>query len=315
MSEFLPDLRQVRAFVAVVDEGSFTLAAKRLCLTQSAISHSLRGLEDQLGCKLLDRQGKQTVATPAGEVFIRRCRRVLGELEHAARELDGLKRWGQVRIRVGAPHSLCQFLLPTVLREFRDCFPRCEPIIEAGDTAWLLSRMEDNALDLVVGLGNEGDVEVGRPLFRDELTFIVSPAHPWASGEPITQASIAAMQFIVYTRSTQTHRLVDHWFDEQGIRLRAPLVLGDMEAIKEMTRIGLGVGIVAPWVARKEIADGRLIAVPMGEHAVVRDWSIFTRVKRSLTLVEETFVGICSMIGRDLVRPLERSRMLEKREA
>ncbi|MGC4017439.1 MAG: LysR family transcriptional regulator [Luteolibacter sp.] len=303
MSEFLPDLRQVRAFVAVADEGSFTLAAKRLCLTQSAISHSLRALEEQLGCRLLDRQGKKTVPTQEGEVFIRRCRRALAELEHAERELDGLKRWGQARIRVGAPHSLCHFLLPTVLREFRDCFPRCEPVIEAGDTSWLITRLEEHALDLVVGLGNETQLDEGRPLFSDEMTFIVSPAHPWANGAKITPDSLAAMHFIVYTRSTQTHRLVESWFEQQGVRLRAPLVLGDMEAIKEMTRIGLGVGIVAPWVARKELADGRLVSVPMGPVGVRRDWSIFTRVKRSLTLVEETFVGICGMIGKDLARP------------
>jgi DNA-binding transcriptional LysR family regulator len=304
MSEFLPDLRLVRAFVAVADEGSFTMAAKRLCLTQSAISHSLRALEDQLGCRLLDRQGKRTVPTPEGEVFIRRCRRALSELEHAERELDGLKRWGQVRIRVGAPHSLCHFLLPTVLREFRDCFPRCEPVIEAGDTSWLINRLEDHGLDLVIGLGNEGQLESGRTLFSDEMTFIVSPAHPWATGGPITPESLSTMQFIVYTRSTHTHRLVENWFEQRGVRLRAPLVLGDMEAIKEMTRIGLGVGIVAPWVARKEIADGRLVAVPMGEHGVRRDWSVFTRVKRNFTLVEETFVGICAMIGKEMARPV-----------
>ena len=135
MTDLLPDLRQLRAFVSVADEGSFTLAAKKLFLTQSAISHSMKALEDSLGCRLLERLGKKTVLTEEGEVFLRRCRRVLGELEDAGRELDGLKRWGQGRIRIGAPHSLCQFLLPTVLREFRDCFPRCEPTIEADDTA------------------------------------------------------------------------------------------------------------------------------------------------------------------------------------
>lgn len=300
MSDFLPDLRQVRAFVTVANEGSFTLAAKRLCLTQSAISHSLRALEDQLGCRLLDRQGKRTVPTPEGEVFLRRCRRALAELEHAERELDGLKRWGQSRIRIGAPYSICHFLLPTVLREFRDSFPRCEPVIEAGDTSWLLSRMDEHALDLVIGMNGEGSPDSGRPLFQDEMIFIVSPAHPWAAGNPIEPAHLAAMQFIVYARSTQTHRQVEDWFEQLGVRLRAPWVLGDMETIKEMTKIGYGVGIVAPWVARKEIAEGRLVALPMGNPGVRREWSVFTRAKRPLTLVEETFVGICSLVGRDL---------------
>ena len=89
MSEVLPDLRQLRAFVAVADEGSFTLAAKKLFLTQSAISHSMKALEDSLGCRLLSRLGKKTVLTEEGAVLLRRCRLILSELEQVGRERGG----------------------------------------------------------------------------------------------------------------------------------------------------------------------------------------------------------------------------------
>ncbi len=91
MSEVLPDLRQLRAFVAVADAGSFTLAAKKLFLTQSAISHSMKALEDSLECRLLSRLGKKTVLTEEGSVLLKRCRIILSELEKVGRELDGLK--------------------------------------------------------------------------------------------------------------------------------------------------------------------------------------------------------------------------------
>jgi DNA-binding transcriptional LysR family regulator len=103
--DWFPDLRQLRAFVAVVEEGSFTLAARRIFVTQSAVSHSLRTLEEQLSCRLLDRTGKRVAVTAEGELLRRRCKRVIFELEQASRDLDGLRRWGQIRIRIGVPHT------------------------------------------------------------------------------------------------------------------------------------------------------------------------------------------------------------------
>ncbi|WP_193211701.1 LysR family transcriptional regulator [Luteolibacter marinus] len=305
MTDLLPDLRQLRAFVSVADEGSFTLAAKKLFLTQSAISHSMKALEDSLGCRLLERLGKKTVLTEEGEVFLRRCRRVLGELEDAGRELDGLKRWGQGRIRIGAPHSLCQFLLPTVLREFRDCFPRCEPTIEADDTAKLLDRMADHDLDIVLGLRTKTSPGDGyRKIFSDRMIFVVPPMHPWAETGRVNREDIENVQFIIYARATETHRLVEEHFEKQGVRPRPPLVLGDMEAIKGMAKIGLGVGIVAPWVAKREFDEGSLIPIAVGGDPIEREWGLFYKSDRILSLIEETFAGIAEMVGGELSGPV-----------
>ena len=294
--EWVPDLRQLRAFVAVVEEGSFTLAARKIFVTQSAVSHSLRTLEEQLACRLLDRSGKRIAVTEEGELLLRRCKRVIFELEQASRDLDGLRRWGQTRIRIGAPHSLCHFLIPSVLREFRDCFTRCEPIIEAGDTALLLDRLSGADLDLVVGLKPRGRGEEGyRPMFKDRLAFVVSPFHPWAANQASVLTSISDHQFIIYAKATETHRLIEEWLEQKGGRRKKPLVLGDMQAIKEMAKLGIGVGIVAPWVAAREIADGSLKVVNIDEPGIEREWGVFHSPKREPSLVEEAFIGLCEM--------------------
>ena len=294
--DWVPDLRQIRAFVAVVEEGSFTLAARRIYVTQSAVSHSLRTLEEQLSCRLLDRSGKRVAATAEGELLLRRCKRVIFELEQASRDLDGLRRWGQSRIRIGAPHSLCNFLIPTVLREFRDCFPRCEPVIEAGDTIGLLDRLVAAELDLVVGLRPRGKGDEGyRPMFKDRLAFVVSPFHPWAVDSSSVISSINDHQFIIYAKATETHRLIEEWIEQKGGRGKKPLVLGDMQAIKEMAKLGIGVGIVAPWVAGREIADGSLKVVTIDEPGIEREWGVFHSPKREPSLVEEAFIGLCEM--------------------
>lgn len=91
MNRNMPEIRQVLAFVAIVETGSFTLAAKRLNLTQSAISHSLRSLEDSLSVRLLDRKGKSHSLTRSGEVFLKHSRAVLSELDLAVRNMDALQ--------------------------------------------------------------------------------------------------------------------------------------------------------------------------------------------------------------------------------
>jgi len=294
--DWVPDLRQIRAFVAVVEEGSFAQAARRIFVTPSAVSHSLRILEEQLACRLLDRTGKRVSATVEGELVFKRCKRVLYELEQASRDLDGLRRWGQTRIRVGAPHSICHFLIPAVLREFRDCFPRCEPMIEAGDTLVLVDRLAGADLDLVVGLRPRGRNEEGyRQMFNDRLVLVVSPFHPWAIDPSSVLSSLNDHQYIIYAKATETYRLIEEWMESKGGRGRKPLVLGDMQAIKEMAKLGIGVGIIAPWVAARELGDGSLVVVDIDEPNIEREWGVFHSPKREPSLVEEAFIGLCEM--------------------
>ena len=294
--DWVPDLRQLRAFVAVAEEGSFTLAARRIFVTQSAVSHSLRTLEDQLSCRLLDRSGKRVVVTPEGELLLKRCRRALFEIEQAARDLDSLKRWSQTRIRIGAPHSLCNFLLPSVLREFRDCFPHCEPVIESGDTNDLIERLAESELDVVLGLKPRGRGDHGyRFLFRDRLAFIVSPTHPWAANPDAVAGSLADQRFIIYAKGSETHRLVQEWLDREVGRSRKPVTIGDMQAIREMAKLGIGVGMLAPWVASREISEGSLKMISICRGGIEREWGAFHPPGKQPSLVEEAFIGICAM--------------------
>lgn len=294
--EWSPDLRQIRAFVAVADEGSFTLAARKIFVTQSAVSHAMRALEEQLSCSLLDRSGKRVVVTPVGEVVLARCRKVLAEIEQAGRDVDALRRWGQTRIRIGAPHSLCNFLLPAVLREFCDCFPHCEPVIHAGDSTDLMDRLAEAELDVVLGIRTrDRNTEGMREVYRDRLCLVFSPSHPWAMDPERIQDTMAEQQFIIYASGTETNRLVKDWMSRELGRFRRPVVLGDMQAIREMAKLGLGVGVIPAWVAAREIESGilRHAAIPGG--GVERVWGAFHSTKKEPSLVEDAFIGICQM--------------------
>ena len=294
--EWVPDLRQLRAFVAVAEEGSFTLAAKRIHVTQSAVSHSLRILEEQLECSLLDRSNKRVVPTVEGELLLQRCRRMLHEIEQVDLDLENLKRWGQSRIRIGVPNSLCHSMIPALLRELKDSFPRCEPSIEAGDTTLLLERLEASKLDLVVGLkpGNHSGAGY-RPLYQDKLAFVVSPLHPLADEKPPLDNLLHEHLFIFYAKGNETHQKIFEWLEKHVGPNSNKLVLGDMQAIKEMAKIGIGIGIVAPWAVARELEDGSLKLIHVDGLHIQREWGVFHTPKRQPSLVEESFIGITQM--------------------
>ncbi|HUF64277.1 MAG TPA: LysR family transcriptional regulator [Verrucomicrobiales bacterium] len=303
MPNDLIDLRQLRAFQALAETRGFTAAAQRLFITQSAVSHSIKALETSLGCRLFDRTGKQAGLTHQGRTLLKHAERIFRELDLACEELSRLTSWGYGKLRIGAVTTMCQHLLPSVLREFRESFSNCDIRIHPGDTGEILDRLEAGDIDMAVGLdtGRRGGFEC-RLLFADELAFLMAPAHAWARKPELRRGDLEAERFIVYSRSSHTNRLVERYFDRLGVMMRPTLELGNMEAIKELVRIGLGVGIAAPWIAAEEIANQTLFARPcQGDPPLTRQWALFLPRGHQPSLAEETFAGICETVAHTFV--------------
>lgn len=288
------DSRQLRAFATLAQTGSFTRAAKRLFLSQSAISHSMRGLEQDVGCRLLDRMGKKVVLTQAGEQLLHHTEKILLEMDAARTSLQELGKWGKGRLRLGASSTACQYILPSVLRQFKESFPQCQISIEPADTERTLELLYQHRIDLAVTLEPkyEGTIEF-LPLFTDELMFLVSPMHPWAVSGHVMRTEIPRQNYVLYKKASYTFRLVEEYFREEEMVLNTVIEFGSMEAIKELVKIGLGVGILAPWVAHQELSNGSLAALPLGRRKLKRNWGIVHIRGRRLSLAEETFIGLC----------------------
>jgi LysR family transcriptional regulator, low CO2-responsive transcriptional regulator len=287
------DSRQLRAFAALARTGSFTLAAKELFLSQSAVSHSMKALEEDVGCRLLDRVGKKVFLTQAGEQLLRHSEKILREMSVARESLLHLGKWGKGRLRLGASTTACQHIIPQALTEFKRRYPDCAVNVVPGDAAHMIDALETNRVDLALALKPQTEANVDfRPLFTDELHFLISPAHPWAKASHAPRDEVAKQNFILYNPSSYTGRLIDDYFRQERIVLNAIMELGNMEAIKEMVKLDLGVSIAAPWIARKEIAEGSLVSLSMGRRKLKRQWGIMTWKERRLALPEETFILI-----------------------
>ena len=254
----------------------------------------MKALERETGCRLLDRLGKKIVLTQAGEQLLHHANKILQEMENAQESLKHLGKWGRGRLRLGASTTACQNIIPTVLREFKESFPEHIITIEPGDTPELITSLLRQKVDLALTLSAEKEPQLDfHPLFADELQFIVGAMHPWAQAGRVDRKEMTRQNYILYNKKSITFRLIEHYFHRERMVLNTVIELGNMEAIKELVKLGLGVSILAPWVARKEIEEGSLVAMPLGQRKLRRDWGILHWRGKRLNLAEETFVGLC----------------------
>ena len=300
------DSRQLNAFATLAKTGSFTKAAKELYLSQSAVSHSMKALEQDVGCRLLDRVGKTVLLTQAGEQLLQHAEKILREMVSARQALHHLSKWGQGRLRIGASATACQHILPAVLGEFKKKYPDCALTIEPNDTADNVELLRGNKIDLAIGLEpNQEDAVDFHPMFQDELHFLVSPLHPWAVEGRVLREEIPKQKFILYNKASYTFRLVADYFRDEKMVLNTCIELGSMEAIKELVKLNLGVGILAPWIAGKEIAEKSIVPFSLGKRKLRRSWGILVWKERRLGLPEETFINLCRSVTERLNKPAQ----------
>lgn len=295
------DSKQLRAFATLARVGSFTLAARELNLTQSAISHSIRALEQDVGCLLLDRVGKKVSLTQAGEQLLHQAVKILNEMSVTRESLRQLGQWGKGRLRIGTSAAACQYILPAVLREFKESFPQYTITIEPGDTTECLDALRENRVDIGIGLEPEKESQLEfMPLFTDELIFLACPLHPWAVHRKIPRDEIPRQNYVLYNKKSYTFRMVEKYFAREQMVLNTVIELGSMEAIKELVKLGLGTTILAPWTARKELESGALVGLSLGRRKLKRNWGVFHWRSHRLGLAEETFLGLCRSATEDL---------------
>jgi DNA-binding transcriptional LysR family regulator len=288
------DTKQLRTFTTIVDLASFTRAARRLNLSQSAISQQISALEHQLGVKLVERTGTGARPTAAGDVLLYYARQILSKLDEAQRVLADYEHAGTGVLRIGAGGAACHYLLPSVLKEFRDRFPKLELHVVSGHTRLTLERLHEGELDIGVLT-----LPVSQPklrildLGRDELVVIIAPSHPWAERKRIQASEFAGQPLLIYERRSQTFALIERVLLETGVFPQIAMEMDHLEAVVEMVRVGLGVAIVPRWAVRAEVASGQVATASIGKSGLCRAWGLGFRedIHHSQTL--KAFARLC----------------------
>jgi DNA-binding transcriptional LysR family regulator len=256
------ELRQLKAFIAIAETGTFTAGAARVHITQAAISMQLKQLETEVGAPLFIRAPRRVILTEAGEALLERARSILREHDAALAEIAELAGAEHGRLRVGSASAMVAAgPLPRILKELRALHPRADVSISSGTSEALVRQILAGDLDVAfVSLPVESRGILTEVLSRDELIAIASPHHKLAKQRVVTAAVLANEKLILGEKGGNTRRLIDQFFAEAGAHPTIMMELSRLAAIKRMVEAEMGVGIVPSQSAREEVEDGRLVA-------------------------------------------------------
>ena len=296
------DSRQLKAFVTLARTGSLTETAKELFLTHSAISHSMKALENDTGCRLLTRVGKKLELTEAGEALLDHAKRIVGEMGLARAALKQLNEWGTQRLRLGAEASLGTGFLPGVLADLKTELPRARIMVVLAEPSAALALLETNQVDLVLSEKPKGS---GRfefaPLFEDRFQIVVNASHPWVALGGVPRAELSKQPCVLSGETTQDRHLIQEYFAEEGIVLNTDIEVSSAEAAKQFVKQGLGAGILPRWVTRGEVADGSLFGFSVGRKHLTQSWGLVSWPGRPWNHAQAAFVKLCQKAGSSFV--------------
>jgi DNA-binding transcriptional LysR family regulator len=267
-------LSGVTAFLAAVEEGSFSAAADRLNLTRSAVSKTVSRLEDRLGAALFHRSGRSLRLTSAGQAFYERCQRAVQEIEAGEAEIESERQEITGRLRVSVPvlyGRLC--VAPALLRIARD-FPGMELDIAFSDR---VVGLAEDGFDLAVRLAKPKSAPglKMRKLTDYDMVVCASPSYLAEHGYPTDLADLSRRACIVYRRPGGPSK----WFFPQGGKLvaitpNAPYRLDDLETIATFAKAGVGIAWLPPWLIKSDLDTGDLAPIFSDQPSLKSDVSL-----------------------------------------
>ncbi len=236
------DIHELRAFLAVAKEGSFSRAARALFLSQPAVSKRVAALEADLEARLFDRIGHAVQLTEAGRLLLPRARAILHALDEARQALGDLSGRVAGRLAMATSHHVGLHRLPPVLRAFTARWPEVELDLQfmASERAGEAVRRGEREL-AVVTLPAEPPAGLEcRAIWPDPLSFVVGPEHPLCAAGEVTPWELSAHPAVLPSAGTHTRALVEDAFRAVGATIPVRLETDYLETIKMLVSVGLG---------------------------------------------------------------------------
>jgi DNA-binding transcriptional LysR family regulator len=271
------EMGQLRTFRAVAETLNFTRAAERLHLTQSAVSHQIKALEEELGEPLFIRAKRGVRLSQAGKVALEYVERILDEAEALREQMSGRERSPMGRVRVAAATQAFVHLFAPLFESFMDSHPGVDLSFRTTVST------EQTVADILNGAADVGfaSLAVSSPnlqvtkLFEDELALVVGSEHRLARKRSVAADEIKGEKLILFERGASIRRATDHFFDQIGMRPDLALESNDTYFIKRMVERGIGISLLPSWSVRDEVGSGKLAKLQIAGH----------RLRRSVAMV------------------------------
>jgi DNA-binding transcriptional LysR family regulator len=286
------DFDQLRTFLEVAKQGSFSRAGQKVFRSQSAVSAQIRQIESEYGERLLDRSGKTVRLTPAGEVFREYAQRMLSLRDESLRAVADHGNDPRGVLALGANEATCLYVLPNVFAEYLRLYPSVQVSIYRNFSHKILERLDSGAIDVgIVTLPVKMPMLKVRTIFRDRLVLMVSADNPLAQHDKVP-ISMVVEQPVILPRTGFTRRIMDKLFRPYREKLHVRMELPSIGMIKSFVAAGLGVSLISESFARDEVQSGKVKLIALKDNELTRELGLAYRRNRSLPRAAEVFIEL-----------------------
>lgn len=275
-------LLQLEALVRLVEERSFSRAAKRMYLTQPSLTKHIRNLEEALGAKLVNRASRAFTLTPEGRVACDYARRILKLREEAMDRVVRARESEAGDIRLAASTIPATYILPSAIAGFREKYPDIRTSVRAADSSEVIETVLENGAEIgFIGKKPTSAKLVDEPLWQDRMVLAVPATHSWAKRRSVRVCEFEREPFVIRERGSGTREAFERCLAEAGrtdpARLRVVAEMGSSEAVKEAVIAGVGVSVLSLHAIRREIKSGVLAALSVEGCPIERSFHLIYR--------------------------------------
>lgn len=284
------ELRQLQYFVKVARKQHVTQAAEELHVAQSAVSRQIHQLEEELGVQLFVQKGRNLQLTSVGKLFLSRVEGIITDLERAVNEIHEYLDPECGEIRVGFPHSLGIYLLPTVVAHFRKDYPNVKFRLRQGTFNSLIRDVVKGEIDLafISPFPDKHEHVTGELLLNEELFAIIPKGHVLAEYQSIRLEQLKDEYFVMFSEEYSLRSIVIDACAKAGFKPQVGFEGEETDTIRGLVAAGMGVSLL-PEMALTEISELQPVKIRVTEPQVTRSIGLVHRKGEKLPLVAEVF--------------------------
>jgi LysR family transcriptional regulator for metE and metH len=284
------EIKHLRMICTLVETGNVTRAAKRLFISQSALSQQLKDIEGKLGIDLFYRTRKKMILTPTGKKLLETARHVVDTLEETELEISRIVSGDTGELKVGTQCIFCFKWLPRVMRFFQNKFPNVE--VEIGTADNLPEDLTSKRFDLIITVPPEEDEAfVSAPLFEDQLVCIMHRDHPLSAREFIDFEDLSNTSLITHAEKNKC-RFYQVILKPRGIEPKRFMTISQPQAILEMVAAGFGIATPPRWAVRSALETMEIVARPLTRTGLPLTWHAIYLNNNNPPVFQNEFINI-----------------------
>jgi len=288
-------IQQMESLIFLVEEGSFSRAAKRVFLTQPSLTKHIKNLEEAVNAKIVNRENMGISLTTEGKILYDYARRMIKLRDEAREKIVRTRDNNSGNIFVSASTIPATYILPYLLNDFKTLFPDIRAYIQANDSEETLGMILNNQAEIgFIGKKTLNKRLNVQPLWKETLVLAIPGNHPWRKRKCVTLDEISKEPYIIRETGSATRDIMEEYLlkntDKSLFKFNIVCEMGSSESVKEAIIAGLGISILSIHAIKRELKQGTLIAMPIQNCTIQRYFYLIYKTQLSLMHHHKLFV-------------------------